>query len=220
MHYYKNTWQEFLSKKRTVATRKKNFYEWHKNRLKYYFWAVGVNASSIESRLVEAKEHLSSYLLRKYDRMPHVTIYVCGFMVGNRQLIDDYDDQLFAQHLSVLEKMDLSPFNLNVFGVNSFTTAPFLEVVDSNDNLGVIRNALISVRSEDRHVEYIPHITIGLYSGHFCCREVGDLICGIGSYDALNIKVNSISLMSYDSRDVGSVLRVEHDVKLESGQTN
>ncbi|MFO7985629.1 MAG: hypothetical protein R6U38_07160 [Desulfatiglandaceae bacterium] len=55
----------------------------------------------------------------------------------------------------------IPPFDLDIRGINSFATAPFLEVSDPGGGIQRIRNLLFSTHSEIRMETYVPHLTQG-----------------------------------------------------------
>jgi len=217
MPYYQSTWTAFLAKKLT-PTVKRNYPEWHKNRQRYYFWGLDVDASPVQSRLDHARNALSDYLIPNYQTEPHITLYVCGFLTDIKREIDDYDKSQFNQHLAALKQRNINPFSLSVLGVNSFSTAPFLEIVDNAGTLTTIRSTLNAAGIEQHPLKYLPHVTIGLYSGKGCsekCKKViTNLTKNTRACRTLTMSVHRITLMSYDARNVGSALHIEHAINL------
>jgi hypothetical protein len=84
---------------------------------------------TIQTKFNAAREHLSGYLLEPYRRQPHITLFVCGFLVEKALYNDDFTPAQVAKPASGLWKRRAShPFEIEIGGLNSFASAPFLEV--------------------------------------------------------------------------------------------
>ena len=76
---------------------------------------------------------------------------------------DDFCFSDFVQQREILRKEDIAPFQLKIGSVDSFSSALFVEVQDTENNLSLIRQKLGTVSNEIAALDYCPHITLGLY---------------------------------------------------------
>ena len=215
MHYYADIWQEFIRADKTLPATQRNYLEWHKGRDRYFLWAIDINDKSLDIKLNRIKQTLAPYLISPYTRQFHITLYVCGFMLEKMNRNDDFDVQLMAQQMSAIKKLELAEFEISLSEVNSFLSAPFVEVVDKTESLARVRNSLVAHRSEIRTTDYVPHITLGIYNNGYSCKEVSSVIEDCESLENIKFTINKLSLMSYSSEDIGSTLHVEHEIFLK-----
>lgn len=76
---------------------------------------------------------------------------------------DDFCFSDFVQQREILRKEDIAPFQLKIGSVDSFSSALFVEVQDTENILSLIRQKLGTVSNEIAALDYCPHITMGLY---------------------------------------------------------
>ena len=79
--------------------------------------------------------------------------------------------QLQSQ-IQAFEDADIQPFEIEIGGLNSFASAPFLEVHDPQGGIARLREILANGAREFRTAPYRPHLTVGLYAGAFGSQEV------------------------------------------------
>lgn len=207
-------WDKFLRIGRTIPTEKRAYEKWHKGRRDYAVWTIGIENQSVQSRFDAAKTHLAAFLLKPYQRQAHVTLFVCGFLAAVKRFNDDYAVEESKCHLQTLREAKPIPFEIEVGGINSFATAPFLEVFDVSGGLKRTREVLLGTRSEISRGEYIPHITLGLYSGAFETKMVVDKMSSFGLGSPLAYVVNEICLTTYSAQMIAGPLSVRHVVRL------
>jgi len=199
-------WQSFLQEAATQPCTRRDFSEWHRGRERYALWAIVPDEALLAKRLAEAEASLAGLLLPVYRRQPHITLHVCGFPANCRRYDDDFlPDQLQAQ-LAALALVAVSPFVLEVGGLGSFATAPYLTVDDPTGALAPLRSALAVAGGEWRESAYVPHITVGLYAGAYPVARVARGRSQLAA-DPVSLPMSRIALMTYDSRVVGGPLQ-------------
>ncbi len=206
--YYTDTWQSFIQQHHTHATEKREYPEWHKSRPRYYLWAIDSNTVLVKKRLQKYHSLFKDLLLHPYERQAHITLAISGFL--NEHIIhnDDTTQAAITKQQAALHALKLAPFIVSIGGINSFSSAPFLEVMDSSGSLEVIRHALTDDRQDFRNTHYIPHVTLGMYNASHAVASIAVIIKDLQA-DPIELTVNHIGLYSYDARDIGSRLRKE-----------
>jgi 2'-5' RNA ligase len=185
---------------RTIPAEIRDFPEWHHGRETYAVWILKLEDDFVREKFKSARTHLDGYLIKPYQRQPHITLFVCGFLVQEANYNDDFThDQLQAQ-LRTLEKADIGPFEIEIGGLNSFASAPYLEVHDPHGSIPDLREILSRSAREFRTAPYTPHLTVGLYSGAF---QSGDVISRMASFSSKPIrwKVEEIVLATYQAQE-------------------
>jgi 2'-5' RNA ligase len=205
--FYPEVYASFLAAQYTLAAKQRNFPEWHKGRQRYYVWCIDVDSSEVLDRFIAAKHQYSHFIVQPYERQAHVTIAAAGFLVPNSLYNDDISIQYIEQKMARIKSARLSPFTLKVGGVNSFQSALFLEVMDSENGLQKLRQLILEDKMDFRSADYVPHITLGVYNNMYAVSEVH--ASPFVPMPALDQLVRSIGLYSYDAGDIGSKLTLE-----------
>ena len=94
----------------TIPSPIRDYSEWHLGRRDYSVWLIELDNREVSQKVAAAKEHLSDFLINPYQRQPHITVYVCGFVADTQRYDDDYSAEHLEQHLQVLKAAALGPF--------------------------------------------------------------------------------------------------------------
>lgn len=199
----------------TVPSVVQDHSEWHRGRDRYSLWLIRLESAEVGSRIAAAREHLSGLLLEPYLRQPHITVFVCGFPADNPVLEDDYGIARFRQQSQALRAAAIDPFPLEISGLNSFSSAPFLEIVDREGGLERIRQVLGGSTTEVGRggAVFIPHITVGLYAGAFPAGAVQQRMSRFRPAPC-PVMVDKITFAHYDSRELAGPLTYDEEVPL------
>lgn len=200
----------------TIPSEIRDFPEWHRGRERYAVWVLRCDKNkAIQEKFRAAREHLNGYLLKPYHRQPHITLFVCGFLVEKHEFNDDVtQDQLDAQ-VKALENANTQPFEIEIGGMNSFASAPFLKVHDPDQGIPWLRRVLSEGASEFRTAPYRPHLTIGLYAGAFSSKEVLAWLSAFSS-EPVRWKVEQVTLATYKAGEFAGKLSHEYNLWLKS----
>ena len=115
----------------TIPSELRDFPEWHRGRKLYAVWILRCDENdAIKAKFKAARAHLSDYLLKHYHRQPHITLFVCGFLVEAHQFNDDFTQAQLMAQVQALGKANIQPLEIEIGAMNSFASAPFLEVRD------------------------------------------------------------------------------------------
>ena len=197
----------------TIPVVEQDYSEWHRGRSNYSVWLIESDGEEIHRHVEAAREHLSDFLIKPYKRQPHVTMYVCGFLVDNPRYDDDYGSGQFRVHAQALKDADIGPFFIETGGLNSFSSAPFLEVRDLEGGIAKVRTILSTMAKEVWTSHFTPHITVGLYSGAFSSSIV---VRKISSFPVkpIKIKVERVTFATYNAHKIADALTYRHEVAL------
>lgn len=212
----------FVAAANTLGNVQRDFVEWHGGRPRYALWAVDVDVPAVAERVLAADRHLGTLLLDAYRRQPHITLALCGFPQALPRRRDDFGPAQLAAQLAGLRKLGGGPFRISVGGLSSFTSAPFLGVDDTDGGIARVREGLAAgdARRREDHPDggYAPHVTVGLYAGSWSTAEVVSRLNAFGRHEALVLRVERLSLMSYAAHDIGGPLAVAAEFDLADGR--
>lgn len=196
---------------KTIPAEIRDFPEWHHGRETYAVWVLRANEDAILDKFNSAREHLNGYLLEPYRRQPHITLFVCGFLVDTPQYNDDFTFAQLHSQLNVVEQALIQPFEIEIGGINSFASAPFLEVHDPANGIARLREILARGGREFRTAPYRPHLTVGLYRNSFDSQEVTNHLVEFPP-SPVRWKVEEITLATYQAREIAGPLTYQHEV--------
>ena len=197
----------------TIPAVKRDYVEWHRSRPKYGLWLIELVTEELFQKVDAARVHLSDFLLTPYYRQPHISIYICGFLAKTVSFDDDYSIELFHIQAELLKNAGIEPFVIEVGGLNSFASAPFLEVQDLEDGMARVRAVLSTTAKEIGRNSFTPHVTVGLYSQAFQSRVVAEKILTFQS-NPVRLTINVLTFATYEAREIAGALTREHCVAL------
>lgn len=174
---------------------------------------IELEHDEVNRKVWAARNHLSGLLLSPYERQPHITLVVCGFLVNERRWYDDYDKGQFDAHCRQLKESKLKTFPIEIHGLDSFASAPFFHVRDCQGGIGTIKALLSTTAIDTDGDRYSPHVTVGLYSGAFDSRVVLERIKAFAD-EPIRLSVDRITFAAYDASDIRGPLVYKHQVAL------
>ena len=195
----------------TIPAEFRDFPEWHHGRETYTVWILPLENEAIRGKFEAAREHLNGYLLEPYQRQPHITLFVCGFLVDAPQYKDDFTQAQLGSQIQALESTRMRPFEIEIGGLNSFASAPFLEVHDPQGGIPRLREILANGAREFRSAPYRPHLTVGLYAGAFASQEVAGKMAQFPRYP-IRWKVERIAFATYRAQEIAGRLAYQHEI--------
>ncbi len=99
--------------------------------------------------------------------------------------------------------------------MNSFASAPFLEVGDPERGIPRLREVLARGAREFRTAPYRPHLTVGLYAGAFPSDDVMNHMATFAS-KRIRWKVDKITLATYQANEFAGALSYRYKFKLKT----
>jgi 2'-5' RNA ligase len=197
----------------TLPAEIRDFPEWHHGRASYAVWVLTLEEEAIRDKFAAARAQLDGYLLEPYGRQPHITLFVCGFLVEKPQYNDDFTQAQLQNQIQALEETSPPPFEIEIGGLNSFASAPFLEVHDPNGGIARLREVLSRGAREFRTAPYTPHLTVGLYADTFPSVEVARRLVEFPK-DPIRSRVIQIVFSTYRAQEIAGRLTYQHEVNL------
>ncbi|WP_171407393.1 2'-5' RNA ligase family protein [Acinetobacter sp. 2JN-4] len=147
-----------------MATGIHDYPEWHHGRVKYGLWYIEINQPELIEYLEQLQQAFSDLLIPSNQRQYHITLFVAGFLTAHiPNFDDDFEMSKLNRQIKNLEALQLDCLELEVTGIDSFSSALFLQIHDKQNILSKIRQQLSLSSTEIAAPEYCPHITLGLY---------------------------------------------------------
>ena len=209
--------KKFLENQHTIKNVRQDFQQWRQGRSRYALWAIDVNFPEVCQQVSTAERHLEKFLLDGYCRQPHITLGISGFLSSKSQYVDDYVASNFEADVAALKDLLMQPFEIEIGALASFSSAPFLYVSDPTNSLHKLHTCLHSV-SSDVNFQYVPHVTVGLYSETWPTKAVSSHLDAFPQDFVTSCLINRISLMSYAATEIGGKLVTIADYDLAHAQ--
>jgi 2'-5' RNA ligase len=201
----------------TLCHVRRDFAEWHLGRQHYALWALQVDTAPVRQRVQGAQAHLAQYLLAGYQRQPHITVGLCGFPSATPRYNDDFGLDTLRTQLAALRRAPPGPFGIQVRGLDSFTSVPYLSVQADAGRLDALRLCLAKGHMNLAPSHYTPHVTVGLYAGVWPLSALQAHFNHFTNSEALPLRIHGISLMSYAASEIGGPLQTLAGYDFESG---
>jgi len=189
--------------------------EWHRGRREYAVWLVQITSGQIMARVASAREHLTGLLLEPYLRQPHITVCVCGFLSADTKYVDDFSEETFRRQAQAVHDASIRPFPVEIGGLNSFASAPFLEVHDRHGQLELIREALLMDGWEIGRSVFVPHVTIGLYADAFPSGMVRQRLAAFPD-NRYEFTIEHLTFAVYQAQEAAGPLIYRQELSLRS----
>lgn len=202
----------------TLRNVRRDFPEWHQGRTPYVFWALDVDVPSVRARVGAAAKHLAGLLLEDYCRQPHVTLDLCGFPARHPGQPDEFGSAFLQRQFAALRQAALSGFEIELQGLGSFSSAPFLALGDKGGHVAALRTCLAENGAHRLLGHYVPHVTVGLYADAWPTESVHRRLRSFQRGDALSLRIEKLSLMSYRPSEVGGALDTLGDFRFVTGE--
>lgn len=201
----------------TLPNVRRNFPEWHLGRSPYVLWALDVDCPSLRAESARAGRHLAPWLLEGYCRQPHITLALCGFPDPQPARDDEFSPRLLAQQCSILRLVAPTVVEIDIGGLASFSSAPYLRVQDRDGGVHAIHRCLHANGMPEHREDYVPHVTVGLYGGAWPLPEIEASLQAFPATDLVSCRIDSLSLMGYDPSEIGGALTCLAEYSLVTG---
>jgi len=209
----------FSRSPRSVPLEDRDYPEWRRGRQRYGIWMIDADTAPLRERIALARAELGD-LLTAHQRSPHITLFVCGFIVKNAVRIDpfddDFDEVMRTRQRDALLAAELPAFSLEIGGINSFDSAVFLEVHGAGGALRKLRGALRRGQGEICPSRYTPHLTVGLYRDAFAKSELRRRLAPLAALPPLRLDVREIVFAGYDACSLDGPLEIIDRLPLAS----
>jgi 2'-5' RNA ligase len=191
----------FLALGRTTAFQPDDDSAWHRGRSTYAVWIIDFAEPGILAYLQCTSQHFADLVFHPHTRQPHVTVFVSGFLVESPQWDDDYTQEQCRAQQQRLRQLTLPAFDITLGAVNSFASALYVEVHDSEGGLAALRHALQEVMPELRWAPYVPHVTLGMYRQEMVTPSVVQRIERYALLRPIRKRVTQVTLATYAAQE-------------------
>ncbi len=190
----------------TVRNVRRDFVEWHLGRPVYVLWALDFDTTAVLPRMQAAQAQLADLLLDGYTREPHITLSLCGFPSDSPVHTDDFGPELIPAQVQAMQQLRLAPFEIEIGGLDTFTSVPYFTVTETSGQLAALRACLTAKGAQAASGDYVPHVTLGLYADAWPLAAVQARLRRCVLPEPVRVPVHGISLLSYQAADIGGVL--------------
>lgn len=198
----------------SIACERRDYPEWHRDRARYGVWTLPVDCPRVLARLDRARAHLGDRLHDGYRRQAHVTLFVCGFPAERARLNDDFPGERLQAQFAALRRLRSGPLELEIGGLDSFASAPFLHVVDPLGRLEALRAVLAEHSPEIRQGPYHPHLTVGLYARALSGADLQRSLSAFDEDEPLPLRVDELHYGTYAAAELTGPLHCERRLAL------
>lgn len=205
----------FLQPSQTVIpTLTHDYAEWHQGRHDYSLWYLEIIDSKLLDYLDQLRLQFAEFLYTPNDRQFHITLFISGFLTQQpKQFDDDFSQVELEQHIQQLTQNFNSSFKLKTSKINSFESALFVEIDDSNGSLSRIRDLFYQFSNEVAALDYCPHITLGLYKDAINSDVIFDRINTIEPQE-FEFEVDHLTFGTYQAQILQGPLEAYHQHRL------
>ena len=200
--------RNFLSYSYTDALIDKNFEEWHQGIPYYGFWAIMIEVPEHLNLITRAQNHLQDFFLPNYSRQAHITLNACGLMSEKF-----FSKAVLAKQIHAIKSMKLSPFEISLSHIDSFTTAAYIKISDSGNSLNKLNRILGDIATDSKPISYEPHITLGLYRNKFDTKMVSGIINQFETFKLPAITIKEIQFCRYETAHIQGPIEVMERVQ-------
>lgn len=190
-----------LPNERVFPFIQQDYPDWHKGRQQFGLWYIEINSPIIVDYCQRIQKQFDNFLQPNYQRQFHITLFINGFWVKNKQLSDEFDKNQLDLHIQALTSLQLSTFDLTLNKINSFKNVLLIHIDDNNHQLVKIRQILQLFSDEISPTSYYPHITLGFYQQNFLGQKIFDKIRQINLQN-LEFTVDKLIFGTYQSQEL------------------
>jgi 2'-5' RNA ligase len=202
----------------------RDFAEWHRGHPWCAVWVVCADVPEVASAVAQGRRVLARALLPRHARQPHITLAYRGLCGGGQEGTEDGVEFGRAGLLADIARLKAAggaPFAVQVQGVESFTTVPYLAVGEGACTLAhwhaVLGGPLGGAAVEGWR--YVPHVTLGHYVVAMPLRQAVARLGAAGvAGQAMHLEVRTLALVRYATRDIAGPLQAEGFFDLQTGR--
>ena len=202
------------------ACEDRDFAEWHQGCPWCAVWVVLIESEALNATVHAARHALGDALLARYERQPHLTLAYRGLCDASQHAAAEFNPERLQDDLATLQALAQPPFSVQLQGVGSFSTVPYLGVTQGADILAQLHDAL-QPWSPVEGWYYQPHVTLGHYARELPLIWAVERLQTVGvGLPQLSIEVQQLALVRYASHDIAGPLALEGlwDLQLQQYQ--
>lgn len=187
----------------------RDFAEWHRGCPWCAVWAVWVDDAAVTATVQAARHALGDALLPRYARQPHLTVAYRGLCAPEPHHATEFDAAQLQADVAALQALAQPPFAVQLQGLGSFTTVPYLAVMQGAAELARLHDALVP-HPPAPGWHYVPHLTLGHYAQALPLLQVVEQLHAVGiGQPVVPLAVQQLALLRYATEDIAGPLVVE-----------
>lgn len=199
-----------------IPTLSHDYAEWHQGRENYALWYIEITEPTLLKYLNRLREHFSAFLFQPNIRQFHITLFICGFLTQNNPILnDDFAKLHLEQQIQEIIQQAFKSFKVSTGNIQSFDSALFVEVLDLENSLSNIRALLAKNHSEIAALQYLPHITLGLYNQAYSATQIFQTIENIPQKH-FEINIEHLTFGYYKAKIIQGQLFAHQHIHLSS----
>ncbi|WP_173910546.1 2'-5' RNA ligase family protein [Acinetobacter sp. Marseille-Q1618] len=199
-----------------IPTLSHDYAEWHQGRENYALWYIEITEPTLLKYLNRLREHFSAFLFQPNIRQFHITLFICGFLTQNNPVLnDDFPTLHLEQQIQEIIQQAFKSFKVSTGNIQSFDSALFVEVLDLKNSLSNIRTLLAKNHSEIAALQYLPHITLGLYNQAYSATQIFQTIENIPQKH-FEINIEHLTFGYYKAKIIQGQLFAHQHIHLSS----
>lgn len=191
---------EILPSHNVIPLQHIDYPDWHKQRTQFSLWYIHIECPKIIEYCQQQRFAFQHLLNQDYQRQWHISLFINGFWVKQRNYDDDFTAEDLQQQIHALTSLQLRPFQLTISHLGSFDNCLYLQILP-HESLHKMRQVLAQTHHEISPTIYQPHITLGFYKDAFLKQ---DILSQIQQYSQQNISftVNKIIFGHYQAKEL------------------
>ena len=187
----------------------RDFADWHQGCPWCAVWVVQIDSDAVDATIQAARHALGAALLARYERQPHLTVAYRGLCDEMAHVAAEFGPAQLRADLATLQALAQPPFAVQLQGVGSFTTVPYLGMTQGADTLARLHDALVPWPPAPGW-HYVPHVTLGHYAQALPLLWAVEQLQAVGvGQPQLPITVQQLALVRYASHDIAGPLVLE-----------
>lgn len=194
----------------TEVCEDRDFVEWHRGCPWCAVWLIRLEQAQVIAQVAQARASVQQWLLPRYARQPHVTLGYRGLMAAaeGAHAAAEFGVAQLRADIQALQAAQLQPFALQVQGVGSFATVPYLAVAPTTALLAA--HAALLAHGPYPGWRYVPHVTLGHYGSRLPLQTVlQQLQCSVPAAWNWQAPVTQLWLARYCTHDIAGALSFE-----------
>lgn len=147
----------------TQACEDRDFVEWHQGCPWCAVWVLRVESPQVQAAVADARSAIAAQLLPRYQRQPHITLAYRGLLAEvPSHPAAEFDMAALQRDIQALQAAQLAPWAVQLGGVESFATVPYIAVAPQPRLLQAHR--ALQPEAPYPQWRYVPHVTLGHYA--------------------------------------------------------
>lgn len=196
---------------------------WRRHSGKFALCCVRVPAAVLSPEFLEVRRSLRSlpFVRLHPDHFLHIAIQELGFLNHNPEHRDEFTRDRLDEFIAMSERpiSDFAPFEITLGGVNSFTDAAFLDILDDGWLSRIHRRLRdFGIVPIDARYPYLPTLTFAHYVNSHPIGRLPAILSEWRDTRFGSFTVTAVDIVLLDSHRAYPRLEVAHSLALGSSR--